>query len=231
MPARDVVVFDCGDTLLDLRPARERIVQEALAGLGIRCALDTIRTAYRLVEFSLRQRSSRERTAAQKAAFFTRYNAALATALGWEAKSGEIDRLLQAAFAARRHWRPAEGVEAALQSIGARYRMFVMANWSTSLGEVLAHAGIADHFAAAFSSQELGSEKPLASAFRAFAERAGVALEDCYFVGNEYLADVVGSRAVGMTPLLLDRPLHYPDGADCPVFRRWDEVADHLLAQ
>jgi putative hydrolase of the HAD superfamily len=231
MAARTIVVFDCADTLLELQPARERIVQDALGRLGARCELSTIRTAYRVVDFALQQRSSRERTPAQKAAFFTRYNTLLAVALGLETKSRELDRVLQEDFETRRHWAAAEGAEEALKRIGARYPMYVLANWSASLGKVLASANLAGGMAGVFSSEELGSEKPFPSVFHAFAERAGVNLGDCYYLGNDYLADVVGSRGAGMEPLLLDRREYYPDGADCPVFRSWHDVAAHLAGK
>jgi putative hydrolase of the HAD superfamily len=226
--SRRTVVIDCAETLLTLHPAREEIAQGALARLGVRCELATIRTAYRLADVVLQARSSRERTTAQRAAFYTRYNALLAVALGRATQTDEIDRLLQEAFATRRHWVAAEGAVDAVRLIRGRYPTHVLANWSASLREVLVRAGLGAEFSGVFSSEELGSEKPLASAFHAFAQRSGVALDDCYYVGNDYAVDVVGSRAVGMEPLLLDRPGHFPDGADCPIFRHWRDVAAHL---
>jgi FMN phosphatase YigB (HAD superfamily) len=228
--SRRRVVFDCADTLLDLQPSRECIAQEVLTGLGVRCDLGTIRTAYRLADFTLQQRSSRERTAADKAAFFTRYNGLLAVALGVETKRDELDGALQEAFGARRRWTAAAGAAAALAQIGARYPMYVLANWSAGLRDVLAGADLLAGWVGVFSSEELGSEKPSPAAFHAFATRAGVQLGDCYYVGNDYVADVVGSRAVGMEPLLLDRAGYYSHGADCRVFRSWQDLATHLTA-
>ena len=60
--------------------------------------------------------------------------------------------------------------------------------------------------------------------------RAGVRAEETVYVGDSYLADVLGSRAAGLHPVLIDR-----DGAapaiDAPVIRSLAqllEVVDNL---
>lgn len=42
-------------------------------------------------------------------------------------------------------------------------------------------------------------------------------------MGNDYEADVVGARGVGMIPILIDRNATVPD-ADCPRIRSLKEL-------
>ena len=61
-----------------------------------------------------------------------------------------------------------------------------------------------------------GVEKPDPAIFRLALERTGVAPEDALYAGDIYSIDVVGARAAGLRPVLVDEGDLYPD-ADCPT--------------
>ena len=48
------------------------------------------------------------------------------------------------------------------------------------------------------------------------------------FIGDQYLIDIVGSREVGIQPILIDRCDLYPHITDCPRIRTLPEVEKHL---
>jgi putative hydrolase of the HAD superfamily len=75
------------------------------------------------------------------------------------------------------------------------------------------------------ASAALGAEKPDPACFDAFSTRNALDPTRTLYVGNEYLADVVGAREAGLTPVLIDRKNRLP-AADCWRIR---ELADLIL--
>ncbi len=73
-------------------------------------------------------------------------------------------------------------------------------------------------------SQEAGAEKPDPAIFRLALSRAGVTAAEAVHVGDQVPADVVGARAAGLTPILVDRKGDRP-AADCWRVRDLREIA------
>jgi hypothetical protein len=77
------------------------------------------------------------------------------------------------------------------------------------------------------NSQSLGAEKPNPEAYRGFSERTGVDPGTSIYLGNEYLADIIGSRRAGFTQILFD-PQGKEPGVDCTRFTSWEQFAGAL---
>ena len=215
------MVFDCGDTLLELRPSRYAICAGVLERLGRPVPEERIRMAYRVADSVLKQRSSAIDTPAQKGAFFREFNTLLSRALGIETLAAQLDEALQQAFADKRHWAAIEGAPQALERFAAKVPLYVLANWDHRLREHLERSDLAKHFRGIFGSRELGAEKPDPRIFEAFRRRSGVDPSAALYVGNDYEADVMGSREAGFVPVLLDREgLRGPE-VDCLYCTDW----------
>jgi carbamoyl-phosphate synthase large subunit len=224
----ETVLWDCGDTLLTLAPSKESICLEALARLGIRMDREAVEMAYRMLDFSMKQHASALESREERRRFLHQYNTKLAEALGVGASAEAFDATLYETFGTRRRWVPFPGAGAFLERLGARAPMHVVANWDDGLGDRLGEAGLAEHFAGIHDSRTLGVEKPDPEIFRRFAERTGVDLSKAVYIGNEYGADVAGSRAAGLTPVLLDWRGHYPGQIDAPRAVSWDSLGSIL---
>lgn len=74
------------------------------------------------------------------------------------------------------------------------------------------------------TSEEVGEEKPKPRIFLTALERAGLAASEVLYVGDQYAADVLGARGVGIEALLLDRNDFSPEVTDCPRIRSLGEV-------
>ena len=218
------LVFDCGDTLLELVPAREMICRDVLGEFGIDASLAEIRRAYGLVDFSLKQNASQLRDRSAKQDFYKRFNAMLASALGIESQEDCFNVAMQEAFAAHGHWTAGTETVDFLQHVHRHYACYVLANWDSSLPEVLEYAGIHDFFDGIYSSWALGAEKPKIEIFRRFRKASGVDPSTAIYIGNEYVADVVGSRRAGFRPILLDRYGDSPEQIDCDRVRCWSDL-------
>lgn len=104
-----------------------------------------------------------------------------------------------------RHLVCAAGARETLEVLRARgYRLGVMSNWSADLPLVLSRLELRHYFEAVFASESLGYAKPHAAAFLVPLDRLGLTPGESAYVGDLYHVDIVGSREVGMTPVLRD---------------------------
>jgi putative hydrolase of the HAD superfamily len=109
----------------------------------------------------------------------------------------------------------------------AGLRLAVVSNSNGTLRLLLERLGLAPAFDAILDSAEEGVEKPDARIFRRALERLGGDAASALHVGDIYHVDVVGARAAGVRPVLLDEAGLYPD-ADCPRVLSLAELAGHL---
>jgi putative hydrolase of the HAD superfamily len=89
--------------------------------------------------------------------------------------------------------------------------------------------GLAGYFDTILDSFLEGVEKPDPEIFRRALARVGAAPERALHVGDLYHVDVLGARAAGVAPALIDSAGLYPD-ADCPRFASLLDLVDALLA-
>ena len=92
----------------------------------------------------------------------------------------------------------------------------MISNLRQDMGALCKRLGLDSYLDFAVTSAEAGAEKPHAPVFEAALKRAGVRAEEALHVGDQYGADVLGARAVGMAAVLLDREGWHQDINDCP---------------
>ncbi len=101
----------------------------------------------------------------------------------------------------------------------------------TDAGEVEAAASFRRDYNAPgglFDSGLVGVEKPDPRIFELGLREAGVVARDAVYVGDLYSVDVLGSRAAGIRPILLD-PRGYWGPRDCAVARDLHEALSLVL--
>jgi putative hydrolase of the HAD superfamily len=105
----------------------------------------------------------------------------------------------------------------------------LVANWASSLSDLVEQLGIRQEFSAIVSSQSAGVEKPDPAIFRRAVEELSLSVETdrILYVGNEYRADVLGARSAGLTPVLIDRNGLY-NHADCLRFTSLSAWLDRI---
>lgn len=120
------------------------------------------------------------------------------------------------------------GVRASLERFReAGLRLAVVSNANGTLKEVLDRLGLSAAFDAILDSAVEGVEKPDPRLFRLALQRLGAGAETAVHVGDLYHVDVVGARAAGVRPVLLDEAGLY-EGVDCPRVRSLADLAAHL---
>ena len=122
-----------------------------------------------------------------------------------------------------------EGVRPSLERFrAAGLRLAVVSNSNGTLHRLFDRLGFTPVFDVILDSQVEGVEKPDPRVFRLALERLGEPAESALHVGDIYHVDVVGARAAGIRPVLVDEAGLYA-GADCPRVRSLAELAAHLV--
>lgn len=112
-------------------------------------------------------------------------------------------------------WQPFPEALAVLSELHGRgLRLGAVSDWSVTLTPILHAHGFSRRLDFALGSGNIGFCKPHAQFYRLALQRAGVAPHETLHVGDSYYADVRGARAVGITPVLIDRARTLPP-LDC----------------
>jgi putative hydrolase of the HAD superfamily len=209
----ECVLFDAGDTLLAPAPSFQGRFMAVAAEHGLpleEAAVDAaIADAVRAAEWP----SDWTDPATQREFWVGFYRQVLAD-LGHEGR--ELADALFEAFSDPAAYRLFDDVRPALDELASRgIKLGVVSNFEPWLEDILDLQGIGDRFAAVAISGKLGVAKPDPEIFKAALTEAGADPEATVHVGDQPVNDVAAARAVGITPVLIDRYARHPetDGA------------------
>jgi len=223
-PALAAVLFDAGLTLIrSVTPASE-VAAEVLNAHGIAASRPEIQAAMARAEAHLEQTWHRGDWWASEATvhrlFVTAYSVGLGALPGVGGDAGRLARLAEdiyASFHDARHWALFPDVLPTLGALkAAGVVMGVVSDWGHGLESILLELELGDYFAFLVVSSRLGIAKPDPGVFAMALDRIGVPAEQAVYVGDTYVKDVLGARAAGLTPVLLDRAGRAP-AMDCPT--------------
>jgi putative hydrolase of the HAD superfamily len=129
-------------------------------------------------------------------------------------------------YAEPAQWQPfPETIEALEEGRRRGLVQGVVSDWGSDLLPILHAHEITQLMDFVVASAVVGSSKPHREIFLYALGRAGVQAQETVYVGDSYLADVLGSRAAGLHPVLIDREGRAPP-VDAPVVRSLTEVFD-----
>ena len=214
------VFFDLYNTLVHFWPPLDEIQQASCRELGLNVNKDDIRRGYVEADEYFNEANAEKplalRTAEERLEFFSNYEriilrgAGLDVTLGLARQAWEITGLLQKDFVLYKDVIPSFGD---LKKRGLI--VGILSNLRRDMDELTRTLGLDPYLSFSITSAEAGAEKPLAPIFLAALERAKVAPEEAMHVGDQYKADVLGAKAVGIAPVLLDREGWHEDVNDC----------------
>jgi HAD superfamily hydrolase (TIGR01549 family) len=117
-----------------------------------------------------------------------------------------------------------DDAQKALQELKERgYIMAVISNRDKPFGEELESHGIGGFFDFSLAGGEVDAYKPEPEIFRHALKRVDLRAEQAVYVGDNYYADVVGSRRAGLRSVLYDPSGFFPE-ADCVVIKSFEEL-------
>jgi len=104
----------------------------------------------------------------------------------------------------------------------------LISNIEREINPLLDELGLSGLLEVVTTSLEAGYAKPNPEIFRAALEKGKVKPQEAIFVGDQYQIDVLGSRAVGMKGILLDRNNSFSHITDCPRIGSLLQLKDYL---
>ena len=107
------------------------------------------------------------------------------------------------------------------------YKLALISNREKPYQEEIETLGLSPFFALTLAGGEINAWKPEPEIFLHACQRLDVSPEQTMYVGDNYFADIVGSRRAGLQPVLYDPRSIFPDPG-CPVIKSFDELLDLL---
>lgn len=218
------ILFDAGNTLVFLD--YPRLARGVGGALGLELDPSALRAEAAGAALAMEQRAlrtDRERGAAFLLGLFARVGVPAS-------REDELRAALTAMHAERHLWTGVDPrtPEALARLRDAGVRLGVVSNGDGRASAALEAAGLRDWFEVVVDSGTVGVEKPDPRIFHIALGQMGLAPDGVDYVGDLYEVDVLGARAAGLRPVLLD-----PDGlhAERDVVRAPDVASyvDHLL--
>ena len=227
--ARDVrtILFDVGNTLVFIDALR---MGEILAAEGVSVSGELLRQAEENARCQMYHRAVVSDPGSDAARWLF-YLYEFLRQIGVSAET-EIHRLRTVFADAHRKenlWRRVpEGTRDALESLRASgYRLGVVSNADGRVAQLLRDLDLDRCFETIIDSHHVGFEKPDPAIFACALAQLGETAASSLYVGDIYAIDVVGARAAGLEPVLLD-PLGASRGVDCLVIRELRELGEML---
>lgn len=225
----EAIFFDVGGTLVTTDLGHIDLLHEALLAIGYRVTRDDVLQANDLARQAVarsRRRHARRMDMGHASRMWLEHLAAeLRLDLGPMELEQALARAIQRVRATRKETVDPDAAALLEDLQKRRFHLGVISNWSTDLPEYLAARGLARFFKTIVASEAVGSPKPHREIFLRALTAVNCRPERAIHVGDDYWADVVGAREIGIQPVLLDRDheaIHY----DCITIARLREVAD-----
>lgn len=227
--APQAVFFDVGNTLLFPYPSVSRVCEEILRDAGHVRDLDAIESLMPLVDQYYEDRyrdddafwTSEEETSGVWVGMYS----LLCRKLGIDERAEELALAVYDAFGSAERWRAWDDVRPAFERLRERgVRVGVISNWDRRLPGLLAGLGLTDVVETVVSSADVGLRKPDPRIFELACERLGVEAARCAHVGDHLYADVLGARAAGLSPVLIDRRGDAQPPPATPVIATLDDL-------
>ena len=233
------VFFDAGFTLIRPYPSTPEICQQVCQRLNLHVHLDAVKE--RMTEaqdyYYRQMRLNRHTWGSEQAIseFWISYYMNLLRPFIEEHDEPRLYQLAQVInqeFDKHTSWEVYSDVFPTLEALRRhKYTLGVISDWGISLGPILRRLNLTPYFDCLLVSALTRHAKPSPLLYEMALERANSIADYTLHIGDSYIHDVLGARAVGMTPVLLDRPGHLEESnVDCLLIHSLAELLDLLEA-
>ena len=233
------VFFDAGFTLIRPYPSTPEICQQVCQRLNLHIHLDAVKE--RMTEaqdyYYRQMRLNRHTWGSEQAIseFWISYYMNLLRPFieeHDEPRLYQLSQVINQEFDKHTSWEVYSDVFPTLEALRRhKYTLGVISDWGISLGPILRRLNLTPYFDCLLVSAVTRHAKPSPLLYEMALERANSIADYTLHIGDSYIHDVLGARAVGMTPVLLDRPGHLEESSvDCLLIHSLAELLDLLEA-
>lgn len=206
--------FDVGFTLLHPYHSELEICQQACKRLGLHIRPDKFEDhLHEAMDFYFQHMRIHRHVWASNAAineFWVTYYMNLLRPLLEEQDEERLRTLAQSIcleYDSHTSWQLYPDVLETLEALQAtrRYTLGVISDWGISLGTIFQRLRLNKYFDCLLVSAVNGHAKPSPALYEAALKRANAVADYTLHIGDSYTLDILGARAVGIIPILLDR--------------------------
>ncbi len=229
------VFFDAGFTLIRPNPSTTAIIARVLTREGVATTEEQIRVAQHQAErhfFSGQhvQKSTWADNAAINRAWLGYFHEMVADVIPDNPEL--LEHCLQAIlveFDKHSAWQVYEDVLPTLRVLREHFTLGIISDWGIGLGAILRDLDLTRYFDFLVVSATSRRSKPDPHLFELALQRGNALGDYTLYIGDSYVQDVLGSRAAGINPILLDRRQRFnPLQFDCPVVAHLTDLLELL---
>ncbi len=231
------VCFDWFNTLAYYHPPREEIQSQALREFGFSISPQQITRGLLIADSDFFEENSispiRKRSLEEQARIYARYQQTILAKAGIDV-SGKTEVL---ANIMKRAQQLSQGMSfvlyddvlPAMKALKEQKLILgLLTNLDRDMQPICHELGLESYISFTVTSGEAGADKPKPPIFLAALQKAGVKASEAVHVGDQYKLDIVGARAVGINPILIDRNNINQDISDCPRINSLTEIINYL---
>ena len=231
------IFFDAGFTLLRPFPSVLEICQQVCRQLDLHVHIDDLKHYLPTAEaYFFRQSRLNRHTWANEQAISEFWLGYYMTFLRPFVEEHDEPRLYQLALAINQEfekhtsWEIYPDVLPTLEALRAHgYILGVISDWGISLASILRQLHLTQYFDCVLISAATRQAKPSPTLYETALLRANAVADFTLHIGDSYIQDVLGARAVGITPVLLDRAGRLEESnVDCSLVHSLYELLDLL---
>jgi len=227
------VFFDLYNTIAHFYPPKEELQKAACLDFGIQVNPEGILRGYVTADEFMARENARlpiaRRLSKEQQEFFGEYERLILTGAGVD-----VDRNLAGRIFTRLRQMPYDlalydDVLPAMDMLKMQeITLGLISNLRGDIAELCQRLRLTPYLDFVVTSEEVGAEKPHPPIFLAALRKAEVGPGEAIHVGDQYQSDVLGARAVGIKPLLIDRDGLLGEISDCAKITSLMEVVEHL---
>ncbi len=231
------VFFDAGFTLIRPNPSVPEICLQVCHRLNLHIHLDAVKERMTEAEdYYFRQmRLNRHTWGSDQAIadFWIGYYMNLLRPFIEERDETRLYQLAQninEEFDKHSSWQLYSDVLPTLNALHTRgYTLGVISDWGIALGPILRNLHLTPYFDCLLVSAVARYPKPSPFLYELALQRTNSIADYTLHIGDSYIHDVLGARAVGMTPVLLDRAGNLAErNVDCLLVHALTDLLDLL---
>ena len=228
------VFFDFYNTLVKFWPPLDQIQQASCYEFGLNVSEEGINRGYAVADVYFNRENEINplgtRSEEDRLAFFARYEQMILENAGLSVSLDLARQIWGMAMSVPKDFIPFEDTLPVLAELhGQGYQLGILSNLRRDMDALCQRLGLAPYLDFCISSAEVGAEKPHAAIFQAALSRTSVEAAEAVHVGDQLRSDVMGARAVGIHPVLIDRGGYQSQINDCAQIASLTELPPLLV--
>jgi putative hydrolase of the HAD superfamily len=231
------IFFDAGYTLLRASPSVIEVCQDVCQQHGLRLGVDQLATQLPAAEAHFMEaiKANRRTWASEQdiRLIWTGYYQALLHPFVVEEQRALLNRCVQEIideFGQHTRWELFPDALPTIQALqDRRFTLGIISDWGISLAPIISGLDLTRYFDCLIISAVTRHAKPEPDLYDLALQRVGGIADYAIHIGDSYIYDVLGARAAGMTPILIDRPGRVrAEDIDCILIRDLRELLNLL---